>query len=46
MHPVIRQRVDREVVTTLRLPEDVCNDWSDEKRYRAPLQAFFEDRLR
>ena len=46
MHPVIRRRRDREVAATLRLPEDICNDWTDEKLYRAPLQAFIDEWLR
>jgi thioredoxin reductase len=46
LHPVIRRRTDGEVVATLRLPEDICNDWTDEKLYRAPLQAFIEEQLR
>ncbi|HEU4347049.1 MAG TPA: NAD(P)-binding domain-containing protein [Actinoplanes sp.] len=45
LHPVVRRRRDREVVATLRLPEDICNDWTDEKLYRAPLQAFLEEWL-
>ena len=44
MHPVIRRRMDRAVVATLRLPEDVCNDWTDEKMYREPLRTFIEQR--
>jgi hypothetical protein len=43
LHPVIRRRVNHEVVAILRLPEDICNDWTDEKVYRAPLQAFIEE---
>ena len=46
LHPVVRRRRDGEVVAILRLPEDVCNDWTDEKLYRAPLQAFAEEWLR
>lgn len=46
LHPVVRRRRDREPVATLRLPEDVCNDWTDEKLYRAPLQAFIDEWLR
>jgi thioredoxin reductase len=40
LHPVVRRRSNREVVATLRLPEDICNDWTDDKIYRAPLSAF------
>jgi hypothetical protein len=45
LHPVVRRRRDREPVATLRLPEDVCNNWTDEKLYRAPLQAFIDECL-
>jgi hypothetical protein len=31
------------VVAILRLPEDICNDWTDDKFYRAPLGAFIEE---
>ena len=43
LHPVVRRRANGEVVATLRLPEDICNDWTDEKVYRAPLRAFIEE---
>ena len=43
LHPVIRRRKRGETVATLRLPEDICNDWTDEKVYRAPLGAFIEE---
>jgi thioredoxin reductase len=46
LHPVVRRRQDHAVVATLRLPEDVCNDWTDEKLYQAPLQAFADEWLR
>ncbi|HET8640948.1 MAG TPA: hypothetical protein VFM37_03365, partial [Pseudonocardiaceae bacterium] len=42
LHPVIRRRVNHRVDATLRLPEDICNDWTDDKLYRAPLRAFME----
>ena len=42
LHPVIRRRRDHRTVATCRLPEDICNDWTDEKTYRAPLRAFVE----
>jgi thioredoxin reductase len=42
LHPVIRRRKDHRVVATCRLPEDICNDWTDEKTYREPLRAFVE----
>ena len=45
LHPVIRRRRDHQVVATLRLPEDICNDWTDEKVYRAPLRALHRGRL-
>jgi thioredoxin reductase len=45
LHPVIRRRRDREPVSTFRLPEDICNDWTDEKLYREPLRAFIATEL-
>jgi thioredoxin reductase len=42
LHPVVRRRRDGQVVATLRLPEDICNDWTDDKVYRQPLRAFLE----
>jgi thioredoxin reductase len=45
LHPVIRRRRDREPVSTCRLPEDICNDWTDEKLYREPLRAFIAAEL-
>jgi thioredoxin reductase len=42
LHPVIRRRVDHRTVATLRLPEDICNDWTDDKAYREPLRSFLE----
>ena len=45
LHPVIRRRRDGEVVATCRLPEDICNDWVDDKLYREPLRAFLEEWL-
>jgi thioredoxin reductase len=45
LHPVVRRRLGYEVVATCRLPEDICNDWTDEKLYRAPLRAFVEAHL-
>jgi thioredoxin reductase len=45
LHPVIRFRRDHEVVATKRLPEDICNDWTDEKAYREPLRAFIAEML-
>jgi len=32
----------QQPVATSRLPEDICNDWTDEKVYREPLRAFVE----
>jgi hypothetical protein len=43
LHPVIRRRVNHQVVATLRLPEDICNDWTDDKLYRTPLREFIEE---
>jgi hypothetical protein len=37
---VVRRRRNGEVIATLRLPEDICNDWTDDKLYREPLRAF------
>ena len=45
LHPVIRWRENHEVIATRRLPEDICNDWTDEKVYREPLRAFIERTL-
>ena len=45
LHPVIRRRSNHGTVATLRLPEDICNDWTDEKTYRQPLRAFIEETL-
>jgi thioredoxin reductase len=45
LHPVIRRRRDRQPVSTCRLPEDICNDWTDEKLYREPLRAFIAAEL-
>jgi len=42
---VIRRRRDHQVVATCRLPEDICNDWTDEKIYREPLRAFIKEHL-
>jgi thioredoxin reductase len=46
LHPVIRRRCGHRVVATCRLPEDICNDWTDEKLYREPLRAFVEAQRR
>ena len=43
LHPVIRRRVNHRGGRTLRLPEDICNDWTDDKLYRAAA-AFIEER--
>jgi thioredoxin reductase len=43
LHPVIRHRRNGQVVATCRLPEDICNDWTDDKIYREPLRAFLEE---
>jgi thioredoxin reductase len=43
LHPVIRRRRDHRVVATCRLPEDICNDWTDEKLYREPLRGFMQE---
>jgi thioredoxin reductase len=45
LHPVIRRRRGHEPVSTCRLPEDICNDWTDEKLYREPLRAFIAAEL-
>jgi thioredoxin reductase len=42
LHPVVRRRRDGRVAATLRLPEEICNDWTDDKVYREPLRAFIE----
>jgi hypothetical protein len=28
-----------------QLPEDICNDWTDEKNYRGPLRTFIGENL-
>jgi Pyridine nucleotide-disulphide oxidoreductase len=38
LHPVIRHYQDGELVSTLALPEEVENDWSDEAEYGTPLR--------
>jgi thioredoxin reductase len=43
LHPVVRRRRGHQVVATCRLPEDICNDWTDDKIYREPLRAFLEE---
>lgn len=43
LHPVIRRRRDHRVVATCRLPEDICNDWTDDKLYREPLRTFLRE---
>jgi hypothetical protein len=45
LHPVIRRRRGHEPASTFRLPEDICNDWTDEKLYREPLRAFIAAEL-
>jgi hypothetical protein len=45
LHPVIRRRSGSQIVATCRLPEDICNDWTDEKTYREPLRAFIESHM-
>jgi hypothetical protein len=45
LHPVIRRRRGHEPVSSCRLPEDICNDWTDEKLYREPLRAFIAAEL-
>jgi hypothetical protein len=45
LHPVIRRRSNGQVVATCRLPEDICNDWTDEATYREPLRTFVKDAL-
>lgn len=45
LHPVVRRRKDGRVVATLRMHEDLCNDWTDEDRYCKPLRAFIEESL-
>jgi thioredoxin reductase len=45
LHPVVRRRSDGQVVATCRLPEDICNDWTDETTYREPLRTFVKEVL-
>ena len=46
LHPVICWRRDHRTAAVCRLPEDICNDWTDEKTYSQPLRAFIEAALR
>jgi thioredoxin reductase len=39
LHPAIRSYANGRLTTFLQLPEDLCNEWSDEVSYRAPLVA-------
>ena len=32
-------------MASCRLPEDICDDWTDEKNYRGPLRAFIGGNL-
>lgn len=41
LHPVVRLRRGGQVVATCHLPEDICNEWTDDKT----LRAFFESVL-
>lgn len=45
LHPVVRRRSGGQVVGTCRLPEDICNEWTDERVYREPLRAFIKEVL-
>ena len=45
LHPVVRAKRGGEVVATLRLPEDIYNDWTDDRVYREPLQRFLKESL-
>lgn len=45
LHPVIRHYHNGEPVSVLRLPEDVCNDWTGDAAYRTPLRGFFSAAL-
>lgn len=40
-----RARRDGEVLTTLRLPEAIDNDWTDDRLFREPLQRFMKESL-
>ncbi len=40
LHPVLRYYEGTAVVSVLALPEDVCNDWSRDDTYRAPIVEF------
>jgi len=45
LHPVVRARRGGEVVATLRLPEDIYNDWTDDRLFREPLRRFLKESL-
>jgi hypothetical protein len=41
LRPVIRRYRRWSLISVQRLPEDICNDWSDEKEFHQPLRAYF-----
>jgi len=45
LHPVVRFHRRGEPPAVLKLPEEICNDWSGEAEYRTPLRAFLAEQL-
>jgi thioredoxin reductase len=45
LHPVVRYFDRGTLLAELRLPEDVCNDWSGEEEFRSPLREFLAPKL-
>jgi thioredoxin reductase len=45
LHPVIRCYRRWAPISVRRLPEDICNDWTDEEQYREPLRAYFAGQM-
>jgi thioredoxin reductase len=45
LHPVVRYYSRGEPLAELRLPENICNDWTGEEEYRLPLRDFFAPKL-
>lgn len=45
LHPVVRFHRRGEPPAVLKLPEEICNDWSSEDEFRVPLKAFLAEQL-
>jgi len=46
LHPVVRFHRRGDPPAVLKLPEELCNDWSGEAEFREPLRAFLAERLK